>query len=109
MANSGRVELNSSVTDSLCSVHGIIYAIFYGRIRIPRISGNFSACADSVYQALLSAHEREPGFEAISSYTKEKTARVKHKKRLKCSIYCAVSNELVYDSSDCLVTVVKHK
>ena len=31
---------------------------------------------------------------------------------LKCkyaSIYCVVSNELVYDSSDCLVTVVKHK
>ena len=29
-----------------------------------RISGNFGACADSVYQALLSPHEREPGFEA---------------------------------------------
>ena len=39
MANSGRVEINSSVTDSLCSVHGIIYVILYGRIRIPRISG----------------------------------------------------------------------
>ena len=64
MANSGRVEINSSVTDSLRSVHGVIYVIFYGRIRIPRISGNFGACADSVYQALLSAHEREPGFEA---------------------------------------------
>ena len=64
MANSGRVEINSSVTDSLRSVHGVIYVIFYGRIRIPRISGNFGACADSVHQALLSAHEREPGFEA---------------------------------------------
>ena len=42
--------------------------IFYGRIRIPRISGNFGACADSVYQALLSAHEREPGFEATLAY-----------------------------------------
>ena len=33
-------------------------------------------------------------------------ARVKYKKRLKCkhvSIHCVVSNELVYDSSDCLV------
>ena len=25
--------------------------IFYGNIQIPRISGNFDACADSVYQA----------------------------------------------------------
>ena len=66
MANSSRVEINSSVTDILRSVHGIVYVIFYGRIRIPRISGNFGACADSVYQALLSAHEREPGFEAKS-------------------------------------------
>ena len=56
MVNGGRVEINSSVTDSLRSVHGVIYVIFYGRIRIPRISG---ACADSVYQALLSAHERD--------------------------------------------------
>ena len=46
MANSGRVEINSSVMDSLRSVHGVIYMIFYGRIRIPRISGNFGACAD---------------------------------------------------------------
>ena len=65
MANSGRVELNSSVMDSLRSVHGIINVIFYGRIRIPRISRNYGACADSVYQALPSAHEREPGFEAM--------------------------------------------
>ena len=57
----GRGEINSIVTDSLRSVHGVVYVIFYGRIRIPRISGNFGACADSVYQALLS---REPGFEA---------------------------------------------
>ena len=64
MANSSRVEINSSVTDSLRSVHGVVYVIVYGRIRIPRIAGNFGACADSVYQALLSAHEREPGFEA---------------------------------------------
>lgn len=27
---------------------------FYGRIRVPRISGNLSACADCVYQALHS-------------------------------------------------------
>ena len=27
--------------------------IFYGNIQIPRISGNFDACADSVYQALF--------------------------------------------------------
>ena len=65
MANSGRVEINSSVTDSLRSVHGVVHVIVYGRIQIPRMSGNFGACADSVYQALLSTHEREPGFEAI--------------------------------------------
>ena len=29
------------------------------------ISRNFGTCADSVYQALLSAYKREPGFEAI--------------------------------------------
>ena len=57
MVNSRRAEISGSVADSLRSV----YAIFYGRIRIPRIS---SACADSVYQALPSAYEREPGFEA---------------------------------------------
>ena len=27
--------------------------IFYGNIQIPRISGNFDACVDSVYQALF--------------------------------------------------------
>ena len=61
MADSGRVEINSSITDSLRSVHRVVYIIFYGRIQSPRISGNFGACADSVYQTLLS---REPGFEA---------------------------------------------
>ena len=39
--------------DSLRSKHGVIYVIFYGNIQIPRISGNFDACADSVYQALF--------------------------------------------------------
>ena len=39
--------------DSLRSRHGVIYVIFYGNIQIPRISGNFDACADSVYQALF--------------------------------------------------------
>ena len=39
--------------DSLHSRHGVIYVIFYGNIQIPRISGNFDACADSVYQALF--------------------------------------------------------
>ena len=29
-----------------------------------KISGNVGACVVSVYQALLSAYEREPGFEA---------------------------------------------
>ena len=62
-----RVEISSSVTDSLRSVHGVIYVKFYGRIRIPRISWNFIVCADSVYQALPSPHEREPGFEASAS------------------------------------------
>ena len=27
--------------------------IFYGNIQIPRISGSFDACTDSVYQALF--------------------------------------------------------
>ena len=40
--------------DSLRSVYGEVYVIFYGKIRIPRISGNFGTCTDSVYQALLS-------------------------------------------------------
>ena len=64
MANSGRVETDNSAMDSLCSIHGVVYVIFYGRIRISRISGNFGTCADSVYQVVLSPHEREPGFEA---------------------------------------------
>ena len=39
--------------------------IFYGNIQIPRISRNFDACADSVYQALFPrTKEREPGVEA---------------------------------------------
>ena len=33
-----------------------------------KINRNVDACADSVYQALLSAHEREPGFEATSDH-----------------------------------------
>ena len=63
MANSRQVEINSSVTDSLYSVHGVVYVIlnFYRRIQILRIPGT---CADSVYQALFSPHEREPGFQA---------------------------------------------
>ena len=47
-----------------------------------------------------------------SSYLKEKTANLKYKKRLKCKylcVCCVVSNNLVCKSSDCLVTVVKHK
>ena len=55
--------------------------IFYGTIRIPRISGNFGACADSVYQALLSPHEREPGYEATSEDSLEENKR-KAKERL---------------------------
>ena len=30
--DSSRVEINSSVTDSLLSVHGEVYVIFYGRL-----------------------------------------------------------------------------
>ena len=30
--DSSRVEINSSVIDSLLSVHGEVYVIFYGRI-----------------------------------------------------------------------------
>ena len=63
MANSSRVEIDSSVTDSIRSVHRVVYIIFYGRIQI---SGNFGACTHSVYQALFSLHKREhaTGFEA---------------------------------------------
>ena len=59
-----RVEIDSSDMDSLCSVHRVV---FYVRIWIPRISRNFGACANSAHQALLSPHEREPGFEASHS------------------------------------------
>ena len=63
--NSGRVEIDSSVTDSLHSVHGVVYVIFYRRIRIPRIFGNFGTCTDSVYQlGSPFPHKREPGFKA---------------------------------------------
>ena len=34
----------------------------------PRISGGFNASADSVYQALFSAYEKEPGVEARLLY-----------------------------------------
>ena len=34
------------------------------QIVLRKFSGNVDACAVSVYQALLSAYEREPGFEA---------------------------------------------
>ena len=72
MANSGRIEEDSIVTDRLCSVHRVVYVIFYGRTRIPRNSRNFDAYAQTVCirlsfmgdQALLSPHEREPGFKA---------------------------------------------
>ena len=51
VSNPSILSIIYGVTDSLRSLHGVIYVIFYGRI--PRISGNFGACADSVYQALL--------------------------------------------------------
>ena len=37
----------------------VVTGQFYGKI-----SGNVDTCTVSVYQALLSPHEREPGFEA---------------------------------------------
>ena len=64
MANSSKVETDSSVTDSLRSIYGVVYVIFYRRIRVSKISGSFGTCADSMYQALLSPHKREPGFKA---------------------------------------------
>ena len=39
--------------------HGVVYTLFYGRIRIPRNLGNIDAWADSVYQALFSPPTRE--------------------------------------------------
>ena len=56
-----------SETDDIRSKYGAIYGVFYGSILTPRISGGFNACADSVYQALFSAYEKEPGVEAIST------------------------------------------
>ena len=44
--------------------HGVVYTLFYGRIRISRNLGNIDACADS--GSLFSAYEREPGDEAKS-------------------------------------------
>ena len=40
-------------TGSLRRKYGVVYTLFYGRIRIPRNAGNIDACADSVYQALF--------------------------------------------------------
>ena len=41
-------------TVSVRDIYGLVYNnIVYDGIRIPRISGNFDACADSVYQALF--------------------------------------------------------
>ena len=45
--------------DSLHCKYGVVYTLFYGRIRIPRNLGNIDACADSVYQALFSPPTRE--------------------------------------------------
>ena len=60
-----------SKMDDIRSKYGAIYGVFYGSILTPRISGGFNACADSVYQALLSAYEKEPGVEASALlYTK---------------------------------------
>ena len=56
-----------SETDDIRSKYGAIYGVFYGSILTPRISGGFNACADSVYQALFSAYEKEPGVEARCS------------------------------------------
>ena len=53
-----------SETDDIRSKYGAICGVFYGSILTPRISGGFNACADSVYQALFSAYEKEPGVEA---------------------------------------------
>ena len=55
-----------SETDDMRSKYGAICRVFYGSILAPRISGGFNACADSVYQALFSAYEKEPGVEASS-------------------------------------------
>ena len=40
--------------------------IFYGNIQIPRISGNFDACADSVYQALFPRKKGSLGSRLVS-------------------------------------------
>ena len=41
--------------------------IFYGNIQIPRISGNFDACADSVYQALFPRKKGSLGSRLLSN------------------------------------------
>ena len=40
---------------------------FYGNIQIPRISGNFDACADSVYQALFPRKKGSLGSRLVAS------------------------------------------
>ena len=53
-----------SETDDLQSKYGGICSVYYGSILTPRISGDFNACADNVYQALFSAYEKELGVKA---------------------------------------------
>ena len=62
-----------SETDDIRSKYGAIYGVFYGSILTPRISGGVNACADSVYQALFSAYEKEPGVEASPMCTHRST------------------------------------
>ena len=45
----GRGANKTRKKDSLRCKYGVVYTLFYGRIRIPRNLGNIDACADSVY------------------------------------------------------------
>ena len=62
-----------SETDDIRSKYGAICGVFYGSILTPWISGGFNACADSVYQALFSAYEKEPGVEASKGCARTNT------------------------------------
>ena len=73
VANIGRIEIDSSVTDSLRSVHGVVYVIIHGRIRIPRISGNFCACAETVCTRLSFPPTKESLGSRIMHITAEKS------------------------------------
>ena len=78
--------------DSLRCKYGVVYTLFYGRIRIPRNLGNIDACADSVYQALFSPPTRESLGTRLDLHRPVTQLRVTNS-----SVKVSVGTQLIYD------------